>query len=106
MGNIRPFHNRTGKVPPEGDDAEVGDQEQKHLPGQDSQNEENRVLDALHLREKVLGRQGAGEEHRPDEQRFQETVSQAGEHYSHQQDGYNPVRYDQEPFHRTSTKLE
>ena len=83
----------------------MSNQEQKHFPDQDSQRDEDRVLDALHFREKVLGCQCAGEEHRPDEQRFQETVTDAGENNRHQQDGNHPIGYDQKTFHRTDVKI-
>ena len=83
----------------------MSDQEQQHFPGQDSQSDKNRVLDASHLREKVFSRQGTGEEHRPDEQRLQKPVSQAGEHNRHQQDGNHPIGYDQKTFHRSDAKI-
>ena len=93
-----------GEVLPEGEDDVMGDEEKEYFNNQDSQYEENRILDAPHLREEVFGRQGAGKEHRPDEQRFQESVPDAGEDNRHQQDGHNPIGYDQEPFHRPAQK--
>ena len=105
MGDVRYAFRRDIMTLPKKDDIIVGDQKQKDLPGQDAQHDEDGVFDArpsfleIHLREKELRRQGAGQEQRPDEERLQEAISQADEDERHQQDGDNPVGYDQQPFH-------
>ena len=100
-----------GKAHPVGDvfpiaqDVEVGHQENEHLRDQDAEDDEDGILDPrppvpeIDLREKVFGCQGAGKEHRADEHGFHEPVAQAGEDDRHQEDGENPVGYDQRPFH-------
>ena len=83
----------------------MGHQEQENLRDQDAEDDEDGILDTgppvpeIDLREKVFGRQGAGKEHRADEHGFHEPVAQAGEDDRHQEDGENPVGYDQRPFH-------
>lgn len=94
-----------GKIPPEGKDAKVGDHKQKDFSKQDSQYYEDCFPDAgppvviVDLWEEVSGCQGAGEEQRPDEQRFKEAVIKTAEYNRHQKNGDYPVGYDQKPFH-------
>ena len=86
-------------------DVKVGHQEKEHLRDQNAEDDEDGILDPrppvpeIDLREKVFGRQGAGEEHRADEHGLHEPVAQAGEDDCHQQDGEDPVGYDEQPFH-------
>ena len=83
----------------------MGDHEQKDFSEQDSQYNKDSLSNAgppvfiVDLWEKVSGRQGAGEEQRPDEQRFKEAVIKTAEYNRHQKNGDYPVGYDQKPFH-------
>ena len=105
VGDVRHEIGRDVTPFPEEMDIIVGDQEQEHLPDQDPQYDEDGIFDArpalfeIYLGKEEFGRQGAGQEQGPDEQSLEEAVSQADEDHRHQQDGDDPVGYDQQPFH-------